>query len=60
MEMNVAELKDLQYGVRRMLDREIEHLQERHQQLVCFQHSIEVNDELVSEIDALNEKLERN
>ena len=58
MEQNLEDLKTWQDGARRMLDREIEQMQETLEQKINLMRLLEVTGELFSEIDHLNCELQ--
>lgn len=59
MEMNLEELKDWQDGARRQLDREIERLQEREEQLMDYSRWMEATGELIAENERLANDLRK-
>lgn len=58
--MNLTKLRDWQDDARREMDREIERLQDRQQQLGYYQQAFDMTDELLEEIDNLTREKERN
>ena len=58
MEQNLEDLKTWQDGARRMLDREIEQMQETLEQKINLMRLLEVTGELLSEVDHLNCELQ--
>ena len=59
METNVEELKDWKDGARRLLDREIERLEEKHEQLQDYSRWMEATDELIAENERLRDELRK-
>ena len=59
MKMNLEELKDWQDGARRQLDREIERLQEREEQLMDYSRWMEATGELIAENERLASELRK-
>ena len=57
MELNIKELKDWQDGARRMLDREIEQMNEELEQKTNLMRFMDVMSELLTKIDRLNSEL---
>ena len=57
MELNIKELKDWQDGARRMLDREIEQMNEELEQKTNLMRFMDVMGELLTKIDRLNSEL---
>ena len=56
--MNFDEIKNWQNKVRQELEYEMEHLSEKEKQLNDYLRALETMDDLISEIDDLNEKLD--
>ena len=59
MEMNVEELTEWKDGARRLLDREIERLQERQEQLQDYSRWMDATDELIAENERLRNELRK-
>ena len=59
MEMNVEELTEWKDGARRLLDREIERLQEREEQLQDYSRWMDATDELIAENERLRNELRK-
>ena len=59
MEMNVEELTEWKDGARRLLDREIERLQEREEQLLDYSRWMDATDELIAENERLRDELRK-
>ena len=59
MEMKVEELADWKDGARRLLDREIERLQERQEQLQDYSRWMDATDELIVENERLRNELRK-
>jgi uncharacterized protein YoxC len=57
--MNYEKLKDWQNDARRGLEREVEHIREKEQQLNEYLRAMEATDELLSEVYSMQEALER-
>lgn len=56
--MNYDEIKNWQNKVRQELEYEMEHLSEKEKQINNYLRALDAMDELISEIDDLNEKLD--
>ena len=59
MEMNLEELTEWKDGARRLLDREIERLQERQEQLQDYSRWMDATDELIVENERLRNELRK-
>ena len=59
MNINYEELTDWRDGARRELEREVEHLRERQEQMNNYLRALDATEELLSEIDELTDELER-
>ena len=59
MEMNLEELTEWKDGARRLLDREIERLQERQEQLQDYSRWMDATDELIAENERLRNELRK-
>lgn len=59
MDKHFDELKDRKDDARRGLEREVEHLREKEEQIGEYMRALDATDELLAEIDELQQALER-